>query len=79
MVTCGDSFTYPADVGGVQHCMRGSGTEREEGGAMIGRGNGRLFPWRGARSFWTARREARFWLLLNILQKAFSLLKYDDE
>lgn len=46
MVTCGDSATYPM-AGGVQQ-----GPWGREGVGIV-----RLFPWRGARSFWTAEDE----------------------
>lgn len=62
LVTCGDSFTYPAAVGGVQHCIRecaaadeGGARDEEEGGGRCD-GIARLVVWRGARSFCTARR-----------------------
>ena len=65
LVTCGDSFTYPAAVGGVQHCIRecaaaaadeGGARDEEEGGGGRCDGIARLVACRGARSFCTARR-----------------------
>ncbi len=50
IVTCGDSAaTYPTIGGGVQDCTRG----------CEGVGITRFDPWRGARSFWTARRKRK--------------------